>query len=197
MPDLRPNHNHLFGSKCFYSRHPERISKGVTLNDFLFLAALAIQVFLLISRMETVREAMVILLFHVVGTLMELFKASVGSWAYPKVISSDWSCTAFLGLHVFIGRQLSVTYYANSGYAVYTLSQHESYSSFGHSHLPQFLYASLYSRHSYIDSFVACHYSWDLAWSRSNLGSQKYRNFRHYMGLSPSEDGWQLVYFSQ
>ena len=52
--------------------------------DFLFLAALAMQAFLLISRMETVREAKVILLFHVVGTLMELFKTSVGSWAYPE-----------------------------------------------------------------------------------------------------------------
>jgi uncharacterized membrane protein YoaT (DUF817 family) len=52
--------------------------------DFLFLAALAMQAFLLISRMETVREAKIILLFHVVGTLMELFKTSVGSWTYPE-----------------------------------------------------------------------------------------------------------------
>jgi len=35
-------------------------------------------------RMETVREAKVILIFHVVGTLMELFKTDVGSWAYPE-----------------------------------------------------------------------------------------------------------------
>jgi uncharacterized membrane protein YoaT (DUF817 family) len=52
--------------------------------DFLFLAAVSIQALLLILRMETVREAKVILMFHVVGTLMELFKTSAGSWAYPE-----------------------------------------------------------------------------------------------------------------
>jgi uncharacterized membrane protein YoaT (DUF817 family) len=52
--------------------------------DFLFLAALAIQALLLILRMETVREAKIILLFHVIGTCMELFKTSVGSWIYPE-----------------------------------------------------------------------------------------------------------------
>lgn len=52
--------------------------------DFLFLAALTIQILLLILRMETVGEAKVILVFHIVGTLMELFKTSVGSWTYPE-----------------------------------------------------------------------------------------------------------------
>lgn len=52
--------------------------------DFLFLAALAVQALLLLSRMETVREAKVILAFHLVGTAMELFKTSVGSWTYPE-----------------------------------------------------------------------------------------------------------------
>ncbi len=52
--------------------------------DFLFLSALAVQVLLLVLRMETLREAKVILMFHVIGTLMELFKTSVGSWTYPE-----------------------------------------------------------------------------------------------------------------
>jgi len=52
--------------------------------DFLFLSALAIQALLLILRMETVREAKVILVFHIVGTVMELFKTHVGSWTYPE-----------------------------------------------------------------------------------------------------------------
>ena len=52
--------------------------------DFLFLCAVVVQVLMLVLRMETVREAKVILMFHVVGTLMELFKTSVGSWAYPE-----------------------------------------------------------------------------------------------------------------
>jgi uncharacterized membrane protein YoaT (DUF817 family) len=52
--------------------------------DFLFLAALSVQVVLLLTRMESLREAKVILLFHVVGTCMELFKTRVGSWTYPE-----------------------------------------------------------------------------------------------------------------
>jgi len=52
--------------------------------DFLFLIALTIQALLLILRMETVREAKIILVFHVIGTAMELFKTHVGSWQYPE-----------------------------------------------------------------------------------------------------------------
>jgi uncharacterized membrane protein YoaT (DUF817 family) len=52
--------------------------------DFLFLAALSIQVALLAFRLETPREALVILVFHLVGTAMELFKTSAGSWIYPE-----------------------------------------------------------------------------------------------------------------
>jgi len=52
--------------------------------DFLTLAAIAIQAGMLAFRLETWREARVILIFHVVGTVMELFKTSAGSWTYPE-----------------------------------------------------------------------------------------------------------------
>jgi uncharacterized membrane protein YoaT (DUF817 family) len=52
--------------------------------DFLFLAALAIQALMLGFRLETIEEAKVILIFHVVGTAMEFFKTGVGSWIYPE-----------------------------------------------------------------------------------------------------------------
>jgi len=52
--------------------------------DFLFLAALAVQAGMLAFHLETLEEAKVILLFHVVGTAMEVFKTSVGSWIYPE-----------------------------------------------------------------------------------------------------------------
>jgi uncharacterized membrane protein YoaT (DUF817 family) len=51
---------------------------------FLFLAALAIQAGMLTFRLETFEEAKVILVFHIVGTMMELFKTAVGSWVYPE-----------------------------------------------------------------------------------------------------------------
>lgn len=40
--------------------------------DFLFLAALAMQIALIALKLETLEEARVILAFHVIGTAMEL-----------------------------------------------------------------------------------------------------------------------------
>jgi uncharacterized membrane protein YoaT (DUF817 family) len=52
--------------------------------DFLFLAAVSLQILLLAFRLETLEEAKVIFAYHVVGTVMEIFKTSVGSWIYPE-----------------------------------------------------------------------------------------------------------------
>ncbi|CAN7576515.1 DUF817 domain-containing protein [Neorhizobium sp. LjRoot104] len=52
--------------------------------DFLFLAALTIQVLFLRFKMESWDEARVILVYHVTGTAMEIFKVHMGSWAYPE-----------------------------------------------------------------------------------------------------------------
>lgn len=55
---------------------------ALTRNDLLTLIAIAIQVLMLVTRLEAGRELWVIMLFHVVGTAMELFKTDVGSWQY-------------------------------------------------------------------------------------------------------------------
>jgi uncharacterized membrane protein YoaT (DUF817 family) len=52
--------------------------------DFLLLCMIAVQLVLLAGRLETPEEAKVILIYHVVGTVMEIFKTSVGSWIYPE-----------------------------------------------------------------------------------------------------------------
>jgi uncharacterized membrane protein YoaT (DUF817 family) len=52
--------------------------------DFLVLAALSVQVGMLVWRLETWEEARVILVFHLVGTAMEIFKTRMGSWIYPE-----------------------------------------------------------------------------------------------------------------
>ncbi len=52
--------------------------------DFLVVAAVLIQGLLLAARLERMEEALVILIFHVVGTAMEVFKTAQGSWAYPE-----------------------------------------------------------------------------------------------------------------
>jgi len=52
--------------------------------DFLFFFAIAVQLAFLATRLERPAEASTILVFHVVGTLMELFKTAAGSWSYPE-----------------------------------------------------------------------------------------------------------------
>lgn len=52
--------------------------------DALTIYAVLIQLGMLAFRLETPREAVVILIFHIVGTIMELFKTSAGSWIYPE-----------------------------------------------------------------------------------------------------------------
>ena len=69
----------LLGTHLFY---PD--SAALHRYDFLTLAAIAIQAGMLAFRLETWREARVILIFHVVGTVMELFKTQAGSWHYPE-----------------------------------------------------------------------------------------------------------------
>ncbi len=52
--------------------------------DFLVIAALAVQIAMLVFKLETLDEARVILIFHIVGTAMEIFKTQAGSWIYPE-----------------------------------------------------------------------------------------------------------------
>ena len=56
----------------------------VSRYDFLVVGAVAIQALMLLLRLETWEEARVIFLFHVAGTVMELFKTYHGSWIYPE-----------------------------------------------------------------------------------------------------------------
>lgn len=55
--------------------------------DFLFLSAVLIQIILILTKLESLKEVRVILLFHIVATVMELFKTSgqIGSWSYPEI----------------------------------------------------------------------------------------------------------------
>jgi uncharacterized membrane protein YoaT (DUF817 family) len=74
--------------------------KGAALAryDFLTLAAIAIQASMLALKLETWEEARVILVFHVVGTGMEIFKTAVGSWIYPEA-----SVLRIAGVPLFTG----------------------------------------------------------------------------------------------
>lgn len=69
----------IIGTRLFW---PD--DAALTRYDFLFLAALSFQVAMLALKLETLSEAKVILIFHIVGTAMEIFKTAAGSWIYPE-----------------------------------------------------------------------------------------------------------------
>jgi uncharacterized membrane protein YoaT (DUF817 family) len=69
----------LLGTHRWYP-HDARLAR----YDFLTIAAFLVQAGMLVLGLETREEAGVIILFHVAGTVMEIFKTSVGSWIYPE-----------------------------------------------------------------------------------------------------------------
>ena len=83
----------LLATHAFYPR-----DAALARYDFLVLAALAVQGLMLTSGMETREEAKVIFLFHIVGTAMEVFKVSTGSWTYPEA-----SLLRIAGVPLFTG----------------------------------------------------------------------------------------------
>jgi uncharacterized membrane protein YoaT (DUF817 family) len=66
--------------------------------DFLLLVAVLTQFTLLALKFERIEEAKVILLFHDVATVMELFKTAKGSWVYP-----DANVVRIAGVPLFSG----------------------------------------------------------------------------------------------
>lgn len=83
----------LIGTWAFYPKHA-----WLSRYDFLVFAAVSIQAGMLWFKLETWEEAKVILVFHVVGTVMEIFKTWMGSWIYPEP-----SVLRVLGVPLFTG----------------------------------------------------------------------------------------------
>ena len=69
----------LVGTHLFWPAHAP-----IARYDLLVIAALAVQAGLHALKLEHWAEARVIFVFHVVGTIMELFKTAHGSWIYPE-----------------------------------------------------------------------------------------------------------------
>lgn len=73
---------------------------GLPRYDVLLIIALAIQALMIWTKLETWDEAKAILLFHIVGFVLEVFKvsSSIQSWSY-----SDFGYTKVLGVPLFSG----------------------------------------------------------------------------------------------
>ncbi len=119
-------------------------------NDALTIAAVLIQVAMLVFRWESGRELWVIVLFHLTGTVMELFKTDVGSWAY--------AADGFLrigGVPLFSGfMYAAVGSYMVRVYRLFDL---------GFTRYPQRWMTAILAIAIYVN-FFAHHWLWDARW---------------------------------
>lgn len=72
-----------FFALLFLSHH---VTFGLFRYDFLFVSAVLLQIILLLAKIETFDEFKTIILFHVLGFCLEVFKThpAIGSWQYPE-----------------------------------------------------------------------------------------------------------------
>jgi uncharacterized membrane protein YoaT (DUF817 family) len=118
--------------------------------DFVTLMAIAIQIALLAIGLETRREAAVIVLFHVTGTLMEIFKTATGSWVYPGA-----SILHLGGVPLFTGFM-----YASVGSYIARAWRLFEFRFTGH---PRWSHTALLAAAIYLNFFTD-HYSIDFRW---------------------------------
>lgn len=115
--------------------------------DALTMAAVIIQIALLWLKLETWDEAKVILMFHVAGTGMEVFKTAVGSWIYPEA-----SVLRIGGVPLFTGfMYASVGSYIARAWREFDLR---------FTHHPPLAVTALLSLGIYVNFFLH-HYWWD------------------------------------
>jgi uncharacterized membrane protein YoaT (DUF817 family) len=160
---------------------------GIHRYDFIFLAAIAFQIFLLISKFETLKEFLVIITFHIVATMMEIFKTSdaIGSWIYPEEY--------FFG----IGNVPLFTGFMYSAVGSYIARVWKIFD-FQYSYYPKSTYTVLLVTAIYIN-FFSHHFFYDIRWVLVTATvimfarTQIYFKITRYYRSMPLLLGWFLV----
>ncbi len=118
--------------------------------DALVVYAIALQALFLWLKLESWREVKVIALFHLTGTLMEIFKIHMGSWSYPEP-----GVLKILGVPLFSGfMYASVGSYMARVIRIFDM-RFAPYPPFWASLLPA---AAIYL------NFFTHHFIWDARW---------------------------------
>lgn len=134
--------------------------------DALFAAALAIQIGMLAFRLETLDEAKVILIYHLVGTAMEIFKTNMGSWAYPEA-----AVIRIGGVPLFTGFMYAcVGSYMARAIRIFDMR---------FTHYPPLWATGLLAAAIYVN-FFAHHFVWDARWLLFAATGLLYRRVRIY-----------------
>jgi uncharacterized membrane protein YoaT (DUF817 family) len=129
--------------------------------DALVAGALLLQAAMLLLRLEDLQEAAAILVFHVVGTVMELFKTSTGSWLYPEP-----SLLRIAGVPLFSGFM-----YASVGSYIARVwrIQDMSFEAYPPIWMTLVLALAIYA------NFFADHYGFDVRWILFGAAALIYR----------------------
>jgi uncharacterized membrane protein YoaT (DUF817 family) len=129
--------------------------------DALVVGAVTLQVAMLALRLEDGREAVAILMFHAVGTGMELFKTATGSWSYPEP-----GVLRLAGVPLFSGFM-----YASVGSYIARIwrIQHLRFEGYPPPWRTWVLAAAIYA------DFFADHYHLDFRWALFGLAALVFR----------------------
>ena len=123
----------------------------VSRYDFIFLAAVGFQLFMLLTKRERTKEFFVIILFHILATIMELFKTNpaIGSWSYPGLSDSFF---VFMTVPLFTGFLYSaVGSYISRAFGFLKL-RYENFPSYVHVWILAILiYLNFFSHHFVYD----------------------------------------------
>jgi len=119
--------------------------------DFIFLAAIGYQLCALVLKFEKLKEFFVILIFHLLATIMELFKThpAIGSWAYPSVSSAFFvlgTVPLFTGfLYSAIGSYISRAF-------IFLRLSYENFPQYAHLWvLAVLVYINFFTHHFFFD----------------------------------------------
>ena len=125
---------------------------GIPRYDVLLVVALAIQMWMVRAKLESIDELKAITLFHVIGFALEVFKtsSSIRSWSYP-----DFAYTKLLGVPLFSGfMYAAVGSYIIQAWRLFDLRVR---------HHPPYWMAALIAAAIYANFFTH-HYIADLRW---------------------------------
>ncbi|EJJ31206.1 DUF817 domain-containing protein [Rhizobium sp. CF142] len=145
---------------------------GIPRYDLLLIIALAIQAWMVWTKLETIDELKAISVFHVVGFALEVFKTSgsIQSWSYP-----DFAYTKLFGVPLFSGfMYAAVGSYVIQAWRLFDLRvrHHPSYWMAGLTALA--IYANFFTHH-YIGD-----YRWYIAACTLGLYARTTVIFRPY-----------------
>jgi len=115
--------------------------------DFLLIVCVAMQFFMVKSKMESRNELLVICLFHILGLAMELFKVNKGSWSYPEEAYSK-----FFGVPLYSGfMYASVASYMCQAWRWFNLKIEKQPKQFISIALAALIYLNFFTHHYIYD----------------------------------------------